>query len=52
MPPAEVAPTPSSQIFLPGVYAFTTCAGDDKHQMQHLSPVPPQGRCNLHVSVV
>lgn len=39
MPPAEVAPTPSSQIFLPGVYVFTTCMGDKSNQNDPHKPV-------------
>lgn len=32
MPPPEVMPTPSSQIFFPGVYVFTTCVRDKSNQ--------------------
>lgn len=39
MPPAEVVPMPSSQIFFPGVYVFTTCAGDKSNQNDSHEPV-------------
>lgn len=39
MPPDEVAPTPSSQIFFPGVYVFTTCVGDKTNQNGFHEPV-------------
>lgn len=39
MPPAEVMPTPSSQIFFPGVYVFTTCVRDKSKQNYSGEPV-------------
>lgn len=39
MPPAEVMPTPSSQIFFPGVYVFTTCGTDKSSQDYSGEPV-------------
>lgn len=39
MPPAEVMPTPSSQIFFPGVYVFTTCMGEKSNQNYFHEPV-------------